>query len=90
MKHRAYTCVRVKTNPLDVQAADEGRAIARLETHRIGSHVTSSIAWAPKKPGGTKGWIKCRRMRAAMVRGKSNRTPKLEASYVRAFGQPGR
>lgn len=83
-----------KAGLCDEQARSEGNAIrvlGNLCPQRAGSHVTSSIPWAPSKPSGLKGWLrlsKTRKMRAPMVRGRSNHTPKLQASYVRAFGTP--
>jgi hypothetical protein len=72
---------------VDRRASDEGRAIERaLRTKTI--HVTSSVAWAPKKPSGKGGWERMslnRESRGQFVRGKSNRTPKLWASFIRAF-----
>jgi hypothetical protein len=76
----------------DVTAYAEGQALNRLSTlvpRRITAHITSGIAWSPKKPSGTNGWLRMfgnRRQRGQLVRGRSNRTPRLEASFVRAFG----
>jgi hypothetical protein len=72
---------------VDRLASDEGRAIERaLRIKAI--HITSSVAWAPKKPSGKGGWLRmseARQMRGQFVRGQSNRTPKLWASFIRAF-----
>jgi len=68
----------------------EGEAVVLLGQLRPqvpGTKVTCSIPWSPKALGKT-GKFKPRRdtMRACMVRGSSNRTPKIVASYVRCFG----
>jgi len=82
---------RAETTPHDVTASREGFALQRLEStrpRRAGSHITSTIPWAPKKPSGTGAWLALsvnRQSRGRMVRGRSNSTPKLQASYVRAF-----
>lgn len=79
-----------ETHPVDEQAESEGNAIKVLGTlclQKAGSHVTSSIPWVPKKPSGKRGWLAMserQRLRAGLVRGKSNHTPKLAASYARA------
>lgn len=75
---------------VDRVAADEGKAL-RLAPHSQTTHITSSIPWAPSKPSGDRGWLRMsesRKMRGQFVRGRSNRTPKLHASYVRAFDIP--
>jgi len=75
---------------VDRVATDEGNALQRAP-HSAATHITSSIPWAPSKPSGSKGWLRMsesRKMRGQFVRGNSNRTPKLQASYMRAFGIP--
>jgi hypothetical protein len=89
-KNPAAPEVQRHIDAIDSAAIREGRAIVlapRTKTARI----TSSIAWVPSKPSGDKGWLRLsesRKMRGQFVRGKSNRTPKLHASYVRAFDVP--
>lgn len=76
---------------LDGRAYAEGLAVRRLHgiaPKRKDARVTASIHYAPKKPGGVKGWLvmtQSREMSSQPVRNASHRTPKLVNSYVRCF-----
>lgn len=87
----------------DVQAIAEAVAVAKLSTlapRRQDARITSSVAWSPKN--GPICGCHVRRstsirattfvpgrdtLRGPLVRGKSHRTPKIEASYVRVWGE---
>lgn len=93
-KRKNPAAPEVRLDTADKAAIGEGKALRKLSTltpRRLTAHVTSSVAWAPSKPSGDKGWLRLsesRKMRGQFVRGQSNRTPKLQASYVRAFDVP--
>jgi hypothetical protein len=87
----------------DVQARAEARAITRigmLAPRRQDARITSSVAWSPKNgpicSAHVRRYASNRAttfvpgrdtLRGPLVRGHSNRTPKLTASYVRVWGE---